>query len=145
MSIKVWDVKKLAIIFGVVPISSLGGYGESDVASWKQVEDSFGTKVGADGEVTRFATNATLGECEITTMQTSPVNLLLSGILAIDTSQPGGAGIMPLTVSDLQGTTLLFLSDAWLVGPPECPFGKEAQERKWKIQGKIAGILVGGN
>jgi hypothetical protein len=145
MSAKVWDIKQLAIIFGVVPISSLGGYGEDDTITWKQSEDSFGTKVGADGTVTRFANNAKLAEIELTTMQTSPVNALLSGVLQLDTSVGGGAGIMPFSILDLQGTTLLVCSDTWIAGPPECPFGKSAQERKWKLNGVIASILVGGN
>lgn len=145
MSAKVYDIKRVAIVFGIVHISSIGGYGENETITWKQTEDSFGTKVGADGTVTRFATNAKLAEIELTTMQTSPLNALLSGVLLLDTSTPGGAGIMPFTIADLQGTTLLVQDACWIAGPPECPFGKEANERKWKFNGTISAILVGGN
>ena len=145
MSTKVLDIKRYALVFGVVPISSIGGYGEDEVITFKQTEDSFGTKVGADGSVTRFATNASLAEMELSLMQTSPLNALLSGILLLDTNTPGGAGIMPFTIADLQGTTLLVCSHAWIVGPPEVTIGKTATERKWKFNGEIAGIMVGGN
>jgi hypothetical protein len=142
---KVWDIKQLAVIFGIIPVSDIGGYGEDDSISFKQSEDSFMTKVGADGQVTRYATNASLAEIEITTMQTSSLNALLSGILLTDTSTPGGAGIMPFSAADLQGTTLLTCSSCWVCGPPECPFGKSAKERKWKLQGVISSPFVGGN
>lgn len=142
---KTYDGKQVALIFGAVPISAIGGYGDAEFYTWKQSEDSFGSKVGADGTITRFATNAKLAEFEVTLMQSSPANILLSAILLIDTTAPGGAGILPFACKDGQGTTSILMSNAWIMGPPEVKFAKEVEVRVWKFQGEIGAIVIGGN
>jgi hypothetical protein len=142
---KVYDGKLVSIIFGVIPISSIGGYGDSEFCTWKQTEDSFTTKVGADGTITRSATNCRLAEMEVTLMQSSPCNIILSGIWILDTSTPGGAGILPFTIADIQGTSLFLASNAWVMGPPEVKYAKVAEVRVWKFQGEIATAIIGGN
>lgn len=146
MGVKAYSLSSVNWIHGGVPISTIGGAGESDFFTPERVQADFEFKEGADGSVTRSATNSKLAKITLKTMQSSDVNGVLSALLANDVKSPGGAGIVPGVITDLpNGTTGITYSQGWIAGPPACPFGKEAQEREWTFYAYCEIYFVGGN
>lgn len=121
-----------------------GGLADGLFFMVKRKTESFTSKAGSDGEVTRSKTNDKRGEFEIHTMQTSDDNAWLSGLLALDENTENGAGVGALSCEDKNGTSLHFAQNAWLTGPPECPYGREADERVWKGECDLLDSFVGG-
>ena len=131
-SLKIYDADQVAIVFANIPIQS--GYADGEFARIVQTDKSFTTKTGTDGEVTRSKTKQKVTEVTITLMQTSSSNALLSALLTTDELLQNGAGVGPLLITDLQGTSLFEAQLAWISGPPEVVYDREATGRAWPIE-----------
>jgi structural protein KPP10_ORF10 len=140
---KIYDADQVAIIAFNIPIQS--GYADGEFVRIQQDEKSFKAKKGTDGEVTRSKMDGFLTTVTITLMQTSSSNALLSGILNLDEQGQNGAGVGPLLIADLQGTSIFEASSAWITGPPEVVYDREAEGRAWEIQCVRDVRLDGGN
>lgn len=138
-----WDLSQLMIVFMGIGISS--GFAEGDVLELDPVAETFGFKVGADGEVTRYRINNKVNKGSLNLMQTSIANSLLSALATLDESTPGGAGVGPFLINDLQGTTIISGSFAWISKRPKSTFGAAPGTRTWEITCVVTERIDGNN
>lgn len=140
MGVKTYDPKSLSIIIGGHIVSGLDD-GEFVKASRNQ--DAYTTKVGADGEASRTRSQDKSGMLEITLLQSSASNDVLSGYLLADEINNGGQ--VPILVRDANGTTLIASESGWIKKAPEVSMGKDMGSRTWAIEMGSMDIFVGGN
>jgi hypothetical protein len=145
---KTWSVNQLRVqAFGVPVTKGPGqaGAGENVFLEISQDGPSFAYKKGADGSVTRYATNEPITKVKVHLMQTSAGNAIFSAMLAADVASLNGAGIGTFVAQDLNGTSVYAFDDAWVSGPPEAGFGKDPTERVWELHMTNGGRVDGGN
>lgn len=140
MAVRTYDPKKVLVIIGGVPMS---GFSDGDFIKAVRDEDAFMKKVGVDGETSRAKNNNRSGSLTLTLMQTSLSNDVLSGFAAAD--ELASAGVVPVLIKDLSGTTTFFSSDAWIKKMPEGGFGKEVGTREWVLDTTAIDAFIGGN
>ncbi|MDR2150129.1 MAG: DUF3277 family protein [Spirochaetaceae bacterium] len=135
-----YDPKKVVITFGGTPIS---GYADGTFVDVSPSSDFFSKKVGADGEVARAMNNDNTHRVQITLQQSSLSNAVLGALKAADKAT--GLGMAPLTITDLNGTTLFSWPQAWIVADPAWGYAKENTDRVWAFDtGQAAVITEGG-
>lgn len=142
---RAWNIKDLQISLNAVPLSD-GGYGEDEVMQLEWEEDQFTAYVGADGEVSRAATNNGLATVTLTYAQTAAANDRLSAILKADMLATNGAGAGLYQARDLNGRMVVISERAWVMAYPSVTLGKTIQTVEWKIQLADAsmGSFIGG-
>lgn len=132
MSVKTYDPSQVAIIVG-----------GAIVKSWNTVtpeldEDGWTFSTGTSGESTRTKNLNKMGTITIVLPQTSKDNDILSGL------EVAGA-LLPISILDKSGSTIVTMPEGTIVKPPAAELGKESAEREWQIKGDIPVLLVGGN
>jgi hypothetical protein len=131
---KAFNIKDLAISLSGVPLDA-GGFGDDDVLSIEWDEDQWETFTGADGEVTRSATNNYQATATLRLSQTSDVNDRLSALLHADLALPNGAGAGAFMCKDVHGRAVISSERAWVNGfPKEVKFGKGTKVWEWQIK-----------
>ncbi len=109
------------------------GYNEGEGISIEHSEAAFTMIVGADGKVTRSKTLNETAKITITLLQSSAANDQMAALLTLDRSTPNGSGIVPFWVRDRGGRSLFKAAEAWIEGPPQAVFAREATARAWTI------------
>lgn len=110
----------------------LSGFGESDAITFTPRSDLFESVTGADGEVTRSASNDLSQDIALVLMQTSPALALLEARLAlIRVGAPGD--IFTIYVNDIEGRETVLAQQTWIQRAPDLAFGKAAAEREWAL------------
>lgn len=142
---RAWNIKDLTISLNAVPLSD-GGYGEDEVMQLEWEEDQFTAYVGADGEVSRAATNNGLATVTLTFAQTAAANDRLTALLKADMLATNGAGAGMYQARDLNGRMVVISERAWVMAYPSVTLGKTIQTVEWKIQLADASIgsFIGG-
>jgi len=140
MSLHTYDPKKVVLIVGGVPI---GGFADGTFINVMRSEDAFTKVVGADGDTTRSKSNDKSGEMEITLLQTSMSNDVLTGFAMADELQNKGA--VPVLLKDLSGTSAFASAFGWVRKLPDSEYGKEVSERSWTLDLVDLNMFVGGN
>lgn len=146
LSVADCDQHRLAI-FGVDIMRGQGqsGLGENTWFKATPADASFKTRKGADGAVARARTNNRLLGIEVTLLQTSASNDFLSAAHTSDITLPNGAGVGSLVLADLQGTTKIACSKAWIETPGEVIRSSGIEEVVWKLTAIWDVYLVGSN
>jgi|SRR6186713_991088 len=139
--LKTYDAKRINITIGSHIVK---GYAEDTFISIEPDGDGTAAQAGADGEVARSLSNNPLHTITLTLQQTSDTNDFLSDLLKRDRAS-GGAGVVPLQVVDLRGTSLFAASQAWVVNWPTIENGSGVGEREWALQAVATDLHVGGN
>lgn len=139
MATKTYDFKKVTLVLGPHIIS---GYAEGTGIQAEAAEDTWMPKTGSDGEFVRSKSNNNEGSVTITLLPSSKSNDVLSALHLAD--KESNAGLVPLLLKDLQGTTLIAASEAYVVKPANVGFGQEAENREWVIYSGDLKMLVGG-
>lgn len=141
---RAWNIRDLAISLSAVPLE--GGYGEDEVMQLEWEEDQFTAYVGADGEVSRAATNNGLATVTLTYAQTAAANDRLTALLKADMLATNGAGAGMFQARDLNGRMVVSSDRSWVMAYPSVTLGKTIQTVEWKIQLADAslGTFIGG-
>jgi hypothetical protein len=135
-----YDPKKVIITYGGVPI---GGFADGTFIQVDPNAEAFTKKVGADGEVAFSRSNDNTHTVAITLQQSSLSNQHLSTCKNVD--KLTGLGMLPLSITDLNGGTLFFWPQARIVTDPSWGFAKENTDRAWTFStGQIATQNEGG-
>lgn len=144
MAMRAWNIKDLALSLNAVPLE--GGYGEDEVMQLEWEEDQFIPYVGADGEVSRAATNNGLATVTLTYAQTAAANDRLTALLKADIATPNGAGAGMFQARDTNGRMVVISDRAWVAAYPSVTMGKTIQTIEWKLQLADAGLgsFIGG-
>lgn len=140
LAVRTFDPKKIIIAFGATVLS---GFPEGTFIKIARNGNAFEKSKGADGSVDRVNKNAYDFQVVATLKQTSPVNALLSGILAAD--QLSNVGVLPLTIKDLNGDTLFEAPQAWIAKDPDAEFSDGLSNREWTFETGPGAFLCGGN
>lgn len=143
MSLRNYDIKEVKIIIGGVPIGE--GLVSLEVAPMGVAFDS---EIGADGMVTRYATHETRSKVNLILKGASPEHQKLSAIHAADVASATGAGILVLSVTDLQGASIALTDKAWIDAMPSKTFGSAPQDVTWVLTAVFdapLAFVVGGN
>lgn len=135
-----YDAKKVIVTIGGNPIT---GFADGTFLSIVPNADDFTKVAGADGNVARSKSNDKSFRVTLTLMQTSPSNDVLSSLRRADSI--ANAGIVPIQVKDLGGTSIFSAPECWVARPPDGEFGKELSQRAWMIDTGPADYFVGGN
>jgi len=108
------------------------------------LSDAFNDVVGTDGEVARSKSNDRRGTVTIKLLQTSLSNAFLSGVHGTDLEAPGGAGVAPFSMQDLQGGTVV-ASEGCITKYPDNSMDRTVKSREWVIRLARIERLEGGN
>lgn len=139
--VNTYDPKKVIITLGGVPIT---GFADGTFIQVDPNSATWEKKVGADGEVIRAMQNDNTHTVQITLQQSSASNDYLSSVMAAD--KLTGKGMLPLSITDTNGSTVAFWPQAWVQTDPSYGYAKEATDRQWTIHtGQIGGLNYGGN
>ena len=140
MSVKTYDPKNTVVTVAGIPV---GGYADGTFIKVTRDEDAFKKVTGADGYTARVKSNNRGGAIEITLMQTSSSNSLLSALAVAD--ELTSAGIVPVMVKDLTGVSTSFSGTAWVKKMPDQEFSKELSNRVWILDCADLFTAAGGN
>ena len=136
-----YDPKKVIVTFGGVPIN---GFASGTFISVAASAERYQRVTGADGEVSRAKSADNTHEVTITLLQASGSNQHLHDVEAMD--RLADTGIRELSITDLNGETVMFWPEAWITGTPDLGFAAEQTDREWTLNtGQIAELNVGGN
>jgi hypothetical protein len=140
MAIRTFDPKSVVITIGGVPMS---GFADGTFLEVTADTQQFTKIVGADGFTTRVKSNNYGGVLTLTLSQSSPSNDALSAILSLD--RAANAGIVPILIKDMSGSTVIFSATGWIQQFPDVTFGNEINNRAWTFDLTEIDILIGGN
>lgn len=119
------------------------GYADGTFVTAERSEDGYSLKVGATGAQTRVRSLNLSGTVKITLQQSSLTNDLLSAAYAAD--QAFNTFItLPLIIKDLNGTTLIHATNAWIKKLPSVEFGKDLSNREWTFECAAIDTFVAG-
>lgn len=129
-------------------IISIGGVAMSGFADGTFLEitadnQQYTKVVGADGFTTRVKSNNYGGVLTLTLSLTSPSNDALSAILNAD--RLSDAGVVPVLIKDLSGTTTIFAATGWIQQFPDITYSNDFTTRAWTIDLADIDIFIGGN
>lgn len=131
-----YSATEVTISFCGRPLTS--GYSEGEFCKVTANSEDFGSKVGTDGEVTRYQiVNDTLS-IELHFKQSSASNDLLSELRFLK-------AVGPFYLRDRNGRSVSEAELAWIVGPPEQSWAMEPGDRVWKLATGPGKIIIGGN
>jgi hypothetical protein len=134
------DFKKWLILVGGIRMQ---GFADGEGFSLELDDDLFQKVTGADGDTARARRHGLSGSAKITLLQTSPSNDILTGFAVADIVN--NAGVVPLMVKDLLGTTTAFAAYAWVKKPAPLSAGKEVGNREWMLDIANVEQFIGGN
>lgn len=134
------DFNKNLILVGGVRMQ---GFADGEGFTLELDDDLYSKTTGADGDVARARRHGRAGNAKITLMQSSPSNDILTGFAVADILN--NAGVVPLMVKDLLGTTAIFAAYAWVKKPPAVALGKEVTNREWMLDIANVELFIGGN
>lgn len=143
MSTKFYTSDQVVASLGGIPLNT--GRGEGVFIKITPMNPAFSTKVGADGEVARSRSNDRRHSIEITMLQTSDANVVMSALHQLDLNAPNGAGVAALMIEDMSGTSLHIAPECWITEAPEVQYGPEIEERTWKLEAANMVNIIGGN
>lgn len=123
----------------------LTGWGDGATITIEPLGGEITTTVGIDNEMCRSMSTLTRFRITLPAAQYSKTNDKLSGAYNADRLSRG-AGAMPFSIQDLNGSTKVVAAAAWVTNMPSAGFGREATEnRDWIIETGPATGNIGGN
>jgi hypothetical protein len=138
MAFTVYDSDSVVLIICAVPITD--GRAESEFVKIKPVKDAYTVKTGADGAVTRSATNSKVYDWSVKLLKSSPHNAQLAALHAIDRSDKNGAGVGVFLLET--GSIAILGQHCWIKVAPEYSLGSECDEVTWEGQFEAEHALV---
>lgn len=141
MAIACYDPDRIALVLVGIPVNS--GFASDSMVKVSEREEGFGVKVGVLGEVTRYKMLNRVQKLILSTQYGAKINDVLSALYNLDQSQPNGAGVGPTSITDLNGTTMLFAAESWISKAPQVEYGKEPKELEWEITLNVATENIG--
>lgn len=138
--VRTFNPKKVIVTFGTHTVTA---YLDGEFINVKRNGALFESRRGADGSKDRINKNANDFVVEITVLQTSITNDVFTEYSLAD--QASNSGILPLTITDLSGTTQFYAAEAWISEDPEMSDGNTLGERKWTLETGPGVLLHGSN
>lgn len=140
MSVRSFDPKAVIISIGGIPVS---GFADGTFLEITADTQQFSKVIGSDGFATRVKTNNYGGVMTLTLAQSSPSNDALSALLNAD--RLANAGVVPILVKDLSGTSIFFSATGWIQQFPDVTYGNTINNRAWTFDLAEMDVFIGGN
>ena len=140
-TVRNFDPGALITTIGAFPLTS--GFAPGTFIKVSRMNDTFKSEAGAQGDVVRTRSRDRRGTVELTLLRTAQANDYLSGLAAAD--EQFGTGIRPLTMKDLNGTTVVFGAECWLKKVADVEESVDGSTRTWTFECAAIEIFVGGN
>lgn len=137
---KNYDPGRIIVVFKGAQIQ---GYADGTFVKASRSAETFKSNVGAGGDVVRVRSRNKLGQVVITLQAASSSNDVLQAIA--DADENTGAAYGSLMIKDLNGTTLVVASTAWVVKPADAEYAADASNREWTIECAELKISNGGS
>lgn len=137
---KTFDPSQVIFVVGGIPI---GGFKDGVGIKVERSEDSFIDVTGMDGVTSRAASVDRSGTITCVLAQTSPSNAVLSALANLDETTK--KGIVPVSITDLSGTSEYLSANAWIKKHAGAEFGKEISDREWVFRCVNLRMFTGGN
>jgi hypothetical protein len=134
-----FDINRFVFTFGTVVAS---GFAPGTFVTIDFVAPLFVETQGTDGEVCRVLRNKYMAKINLSLMQSSHVNDMLTAILAADVA---GNIPVPLFITDNLGTYKGTATQCWISKQPKVEFGDETKTREWEITAASYIANVGGS
>lgn len=134
-----YDPGRVSIIFRGIPLE---GFASGTFVNVEREVDAFAKETGARGDVTRVRSRNRSGMVTVTLQAESPSNDLLSAVASLD--EQTGLGFGPITVKDMNGTSLHSGSKAWIQKMPNSESADTASTREWVFAVADLTMFVGG-
>lgn len=116
----------------IVGASALTGYADGTFLTIEAMTEGVTSESGADGEVARAMSLDKRHEITVTLQQTSASNDVLSALYHVD-QVSGGDGAVPITVTDLRGTTV-FAGTGWVRKVANATYSKGLEAKEWTVE-----------
>ncbi len=133
MGFKDWNINDLALSLNAIPLDA-GGYADDEFFSLEWAGEQFGDYLGADGEVSRYATNDFRATATLRYAHTASANDRLSALFNADLALPNGAGVGMFKARDTEGRLVVLAERAWIMALPPLKLGKTVQVYEWKVR-----------
>lgn len=137
--LKTYDPKMVIITFGAEIIEDFADGSVIELT----MEDNFESVEGADGSENRINKNRNGADCNISIMQQSTTNDRLSTLYLVD--KVANTGILPLTIKDLNGTTLAYSAQSYIKKLPDLTLSNSIENRTWNFRMPQIQLFEGGN
>lgn len=135
MSLVQYDPAAVNFYCGKIKIE---GFAKDTFIEAARNNPSYTTVVGAQGHAVAVKSADRSGYIQITLLQTSESNQILSGLMTSSELAPGGAAV-PVLVRDTLGNTICGCDAALIEKPADVRFDTSIKERAWKF---LCGVLV---
>lgn len=137
--LKTYSPDRIKIIVGAV---ALTGVADGTFVTIEPMGDGTVSEAGAYGEVARAMSLDTRYTIGVTLQQTSRSNDVLSGLYQLDRVS-GGDGAVPVTITDLRGTSL-FVGTCWVTKLATATYSKGLEAKEWPLEA-VGEFFNGGN
>jgi hypothetical protein len=128
--VQVYSGSGVTVVFGPVN-SGMGGQETDEFIRISQEGDDVIEEYDLNGNVVLSPNEAIKFTAVWTVKQSSPINDMLSAILALQKT-PGMAGsIHPMMIKDTQGTTIYQAANAWIRKAPDDTRGQKIGKMEW--------------
>jgi hypothetical protein len=142
--------KNLSLVIGVPAVPGAPDVGSLTISGWadgvalafRQIDEGLSDRQGITGEISLVVSTQNRFEVDITLMQTSNDNLILSSLY--QASAKSGV-VYPVTFNDASGQTVLAGTSGYFKKFPDFGYAKDPENRTWTMTvGHMDGLL-GGN
>ncbi|NIM20432.1 MAG: DUF3277 family protein, partial [Candidatus Latescibacteria bacterium] len=111
MALTNYNPDRVTLILGGIIID---GFADGQFVEVEMNNDAYALTVGTDGDGTRAKSNDRSGTITFNLMMSSATNDALSALHNLDLNSPGGDGVVPFLMKDLEGRTLVTAERAWI-------------------------------
>lgn len=137
---KDYDPTKVTVLIG--GLYTVEGFADGPFITASRTNQTWNLISGASGEHSRSKSQDKSGTFELTLMQTSATNNILSQYMLLD--ENSGQGKFPIIILDAAGKTVVESTQAWVQQPPSVEYGKELGDRTWTLEAGSIEFYVGG-
>lgn len=138
-----YDLSNVKVNFLGLDLTTPGA-GSGGFLKITKPDSTYDTQAGVDGFGMFWKKGNKIYDIELTLNQGSAANAALTAIHNVDKKTPGGAGVGPFGVADLNGTSLFVASQCRILTDPDVEFSNEPKDRIWKLRCIDGDELVGG-
>ncbi|WYV99009.1 virion structural protein [Pseudomonas phage vB_PpuM-NoPa] len=141
MAISTYSPMDVTITLG--GLHSVIGYADGTFVTIKKDIKPFAKVRAMDGEIARQYFDDAGYKVELTLMQSSPTNNVLSMLYNVDTVTHMGK--VPLFIKDSRGQTTFIAGTAWIEEIPTVTFSSQLDTRTWVFGCADVAMTIGGN
>lgn len=142
MALTNYNPDRITMILGKIIID---GFADGQFVEVEMNNDAYALTMGTDGDGTRAKSNDRSGTVTFNLMMSSDKNDALSALHNLDLNSPGGDGVVPLLIKDLEGRTLITAERAWIRRFPTVTYDRGTTTRDWVIESDHIIQFQGGN